>query len=107
MKENIVIPITIEWIKLWTRRTLETAGWLVCLGLFAASAAVAAFGMLAWLVIGSDSVIVVGLGGGLMLGLAGVWQLLRRIDRAANLLRGNAAVEAGAGRSAVPQSQGA
>jgi hypothetical protein len=51
MKENnknIVIPINIERLKIWTRRALETAAWLICLGLLAMSAAVAACGALAW-----------------------------------------------------------
>ena len=41
MKENIVIPIKIERLKLWTRWTLEATSWLICLGLLAASGAVA------------------------------------------------------------------
>jgi hypothetical protein len=46
---------------------------------------------LAWLVSGSGAVLAAGFGGGLLLGLAGVWQLLRRIDRAARRLRREAA----------------
>ena len=87
MNENIVIPINIERVKTWTRRTLETAGWLICLGLLALSAAVAACGALAWLVSGSEAVLAAGLGGGVLIGLAGVWQLLRRIDQAGKRLR--------------------
>ncbi|MEI6178133.1 MAG: hypothetical protein WCS43_14665 [Verrucomicrobiota bacterium] len=88
MKENIVIPINIERAKVWTRRTLEAASWLICIGLLAASIAVAACGTLAWLVSGSDAVLAAGLGGGVLLGLAGVWQLLGRLDHAAKRLRG-------------------
>ena len=91
MKENIVIPINIERAKVWTRRTLETAGWLICLALLAASVAVAACGALGWLVSGSGTVLAAGLGGGVVLGLAGVWQLLHRLDRAAKRLRCDAA----------------
>jgi predicted phage tail protein len=87
MKENIVIPIKIERLKLWSRWTLETAGWLISLCLLAASAAVTAIAMLAWLVSGSNIMLVLGIISGLSLGLAGVWQLLRRLDRAANQLR--------------------
>jgi hypothetical protein len=90
MNENIVIPIKIERVKVWGRRTLEAAAWLICLGLLATSAAVAACGALAWLVSGSETVLATGLGGGVLLGLAGVWQLLRRIDQAAMRLRSEA-----------------
>jgi hypothetical protein len=85
--ENIVIPIKIERLKLWTRRTLEATTWLICLGLLAASAAVAACAALVWLVSGSEVVLAFGLGGGLLLGLAGVWHLLRRIDSTVKQLR--------------------
>jgi len=91
MKENIVIPIKIERVKVWGRRTLEAATWLICLGLLAMSAAVAACGALARLVSGSETVLAAGLGCGVLLGLAGVWQLLRRIDQAAKRLRSKAA----------------
>jgi len=91
MKENIVIPIKIERLKVWLRRTLEAAAWLICLGLLATSAALAACGAMAWLVTGSETVLAAALGGAVLLGLAGVWQLLGRIDRAAKRLRGEAA----------------
>ena len=90
MKENIVIPIKIERVKVWFRRTLETAAWLICLGLLATSIAVAACGALGWLVSGSGTVLAAGLGGGVLLGLAGVWQLLGRLDQATRRLRGDA-----------------
>lgn len=57
MKENIVIPIKIERVKLWTRWMLEATTWLICLGLLAASAgvaAIAAIAALVWLVSGSE-----------------------------------------------------
>jgi hypothetical protein len=89
MNENIVIPrVKIEQVKVWFGRALEATTWLICLGLLAASAAVAAGGALGWLVSGSETVLAVGLGGGLLLGLAGVWQLLQRLDRTAKCLRG-------------------
>ena len=87
INKNIVIPIKIERVKLWTRWTLEAATWLICLGLLAASVMVAAVAALAWLVSGSEVILTLGLGGGLVLGLAGVWHLLRQLDRAANQLR--------------------
>ena len=87
MKENIVIPIKIERLKLWTRWTLEATSWLVCLGLLAASVGVAAVAALVWLVSGSEGVLVLGLGGGLVLGLAGVRHLLRQLERVAGQLR--------------------
>jgi hypothetical protein len=46
---------------------------------------------MAWLVTGSETVLASALGGAVLLGLAGVWQLLGRIDRAAKRLRGEAA----------------
>ena len=82
MKENI--PIKIDRLKLWARWTLEATSWLICLGLLAASAAVAG---LVWLISGSEVILTLGLGSGLMLGLAGVWHLLRQLDRASNQLR--------------------
>jgi hypothetical protein len=85
--ENIVIPIKIERVKLWSRRTLEAATWLICLGLLAAGGAFAACAALAWLVTGSEAMLALGLGGGLLLGLAGVWHLLHRLDRAVRQLR--------------------
>ena len=90
MKQNttkIVIPVETERLKLWIRRALETATWLVSLGLLAASAAVAVAAGLFWLVWGSESLLAVGLGSGIVLGLAGVWQLLQRLDRAVGQLR--------------------
>ena len=87
MKENIVIPIKIERLKLLTVWALEVTSWLLCLGLLAASFAVAACAALAWLVSGSETLLTLGLGGGLLLGLTGVWHLLRQLDRAANQLR--------------------
>jgi hypothetical protein len=87
MKENIVIPIKIERVKAWTRWTLETATWLICFGLLAASVVVAGCAALAWLVSGSEVILTLGLGGGLLLGLAGVWHLLRKLDRTVNHLR--------------------
>lgn len=87
MKENIVIPIKTEQLQLWSRWTLEAAGWLISLGLLAASTVVAAVAILAWLVTGSNTLLVLGILGGLSLGLAGVWQLLRRLDRAASQLK--------------------
>lgn len=87
MKENIVIPIKIERLKLWTRWTLEATTWLICLGLLASSVVVAACAAFAWLVSGSEVILTLGLGGGLLLGLTGVWHLLRQLDRAVNQLR--------------------
>lgn len=87
MKENITIPIKIERLKLWTRWMLEATSWLICLGLLAASVSVAGCGALVWLVTGSDVILTLGLGGGLLLGLAGVWHLLRQLDRAVKQLR--------------------
>ncbi len=86
-KDNMVIPIKIERVKLWTRWMIEATTWLVCLGLLAASAGVAAVAALAWMVSGSDVVLVLGLGGGLVLGLAGVRHLLRQLERVAGQLR--------------------
>jgi hypothetical protein len=92
MNEDIVIPKSkIERLKVWAGRMLEASAWLICLGLLAASAAVAACGGLAWLVSGSEAALAIGAGGGVLLGLAGVWQLLRRLDQAAKRLRRTAA----------------
>ncbi|MEO8615626.1 MAG: hypothetical protein ABI600_10820 [Luteolibacter sp.] len=87
MNENIVIPIKIDRLKLWTRRMLEATTWLICLGLLGASAVVAAIAALAWLVSGSVAILTLGLGSGLLLGLAGVWHLLHQLERAASQLR--------------------
>ena len=87
MKENIVIPIKIERVKAWTRWALEATSWMICLGLLAASAVVAGCAALAWLVSGSEVILTLGLGSCLLLGLAGVWHLLRQLDRAVTQLR--------------------
>jgi hypothetical protein len=87
MKENIIIPIKIERLKLWTRWTLEAASWLICLGLLAASGAVAGLAALVWLISGSEVFLTLGLGSSLVLGLVGVWHLLRQLDRAVKQLR--------------------
>ena len=42
---------------------------------------------LAWLVSGSEIVLALGVAGGLLLGLAGVWHLLRQLDRTVKQLR--------------------
>ncbi len=91
-KENIVIPIKIERVKQWTRWTLEATSWLVCLGLLAASAGVSVVAALTWLVSGSGVILVLGLGGGLVLGLAGVWHLLRQLERVTSQLRQQSSV---------------
>ncbi len=87
MKENIVIPIRFERVKQVTRWSLEATSWLICLGLLAASVAVAACGSLVWLVTRSEIILTLGVAGGLVLGLLGVWQLLRKLDRAVKQLR--------------------
>ncbi len=87
MKENIIIPIKIERLKLWTRWTLEAASWLICLGLLAASGAVAGLAALVWLISGSEVFLTLGLGSGLVLGLAGVWHLLRQLNRAVSQMK--------------------
>jgi hypothetical protein len=52
---------------------LEATSWLLCLGLLAASAGVAGFTGLVWLVSGSEVILTLGLASGLVLGLAGVF----------------------------------
>jgi len=86
-KDKIVIPVQIERLKLWTRRTLETAIWLISLGLLAASAGVSGAAMLGWLIFGSETLLALGLCSGIVLGLAGIWHLLHRLDRAVSQLR--------------------
>lgn len=85
--ENIVIPIKIERVKLWTRWTLEATTWLISLGLLAASVAVAGGAALVWMISGSETILALGFAGGLLLGLAGVWHLLHRLDRVVNELK--------------------
>jgi hypothetical protein len=89
MKENIVIPIKIERAKLWIIWTLEVTTWLIGLGLLAASAGVAVLAMGIWLLSGSEAMLTLGLGGGLLLGLAGFWQLLRKLEHAGRKLGHN------------------
>lgn len=87
MKENIVIPIKIERVKTWTRWTLQATTWLICLGLLAAAAVVTAGAGLLWLLSGSEVILTLGLASGLLLGLAGVWHLLRQLDKTVKQLR--------------------
>jgi len=87
MKEYIEIPrVKVEQAKVWAGRTLAGAAWLICLGLVGVSGLVALGGMLAWLVLGSETILAAGLFGGLLLGLTGTWQVLRRLDRASKQL---------------------
>lgn len=86
-EDNRVIPINIERLRGWTRWTLEATSWLVCLGLLAVSGLVAGLTGLVWLLSGSEVILTLGIGSGLLLGLAGVWHLLRQLERAANRLR--------------------
>ena len=87
MKENIVIPIKIDRLKLWSLWTLEATRWVICLGMLAASAIMAIFAVLAWLVSDSEMVLTLGLASGLLLGLAGVRHLLRLLERTTKQLR--------------------
>lgn len=87
MKEYIEIPkVKVERAKVWAGWTLAGAAWMICFALVAGSAMVAAGGVLAWLLIGSETMLAAGLIGGLVLGLTGVWQVLRRLDRASKVL---------------------
>jgi hypothetical protein len=85
--ENIVIPVPVERVKLLTRWALEASTWLICLGLLAASAVVAGGAALVWLISGSETILALGGAGSLLLGLAGVWHLLQRLDRTVNQLK--------------------
>jgi len=85
--KNIVIPVQIERVKIWTRWILEVTTWMISLGLLAASAVVAAVAALAWLVSGSETILALGIASGLLLGLAGVWHLLRRLDQTVKNLK--------------------
>lgn len=60
MKENIVIPIKIERVKLWTRWTME-ATWMICLSLLATSGGVAIVGALVWIASESEIILTLGL----------------------------------------------
>lgn len=86
--ESIVIPIPVERVKLWIRRTLEAATWLICIGLLAASAVVAGGAALVWLISGSETILALGGAASMLLGLAGVWNLLHRLDRTVHDLKG-------------------
>lgn len=88
MKQNIVIPIPIERVKICIRWTLEAATWLITLGLLAAGIVAAACAALAWLFSGSAAVLTIGIGGGVLLGLSGVWHLQHLLDRTLKQMRG-------------------
>lgn len=85
--ENIVIPVPVERVKLLTRWALEASTWLICLGLLAASAVVAGGAALVWLLSGSEVMLALGGAASMLLGLAGVWHLLQRLDRTVNQLK--------------------
>jgi hypothetical protein len=86
--ESIVIPIPVERVKLWIRRSLEAATWLICIALLAASAVVAGGAALVWLISGSETILALGGAASMLLGLAGVWNLLHRLDRTVHDLKG-------------------
>lgn len=85
--KNIVIPIQVERVKLWTRRMLEATTWMISLGLLAASAGVAGGAFIVWLISGSETILMLGCAAGLALGLTGILHLLQRIDRAVKQLK--------------------
>lgn len=95
--EGIVIPIKIERVKLWSRLALEATTWLIPLCLLGAGASVSGAAALVWVITGSETILTLGFVGGLLLGLAGVWHLLHKLDRLVNELR-----PAGAARSSAP-----
>ena len=87
MKEDIVIRRKhLDRLRTWLGRALESAAWLLCLGLLAASVLVPVGAALAWLLSGSGSVLATGLGGGIALGTVATWLLVRRLDLAAKRL---------------------
>jgi hypothetical protein len=88
MKQNIVIPIPIERVKICIRWTLEAAAWLIALGLLAAGVVAAACAALAWLFSGSAAVLATGIIGGVLLGLSGVWHMLHLLERTVRQMRG-------------------
>ena len=89
MKEDIVIPRkNIERLRIWSAHALDALAWLICLGMLAASAASVVCGSLAWLVFRSGDWLLVGIGGGILLGLAAAWQLVRRLEISARGLKG-------------------
>ncbi len=85
--EGIVIPIKIERVKIWSRLALEATTWLIPLGLLGAGAAVSGVAAVVWFLTGSEPILTLGFAGGLLLGLAGVWHLLHKLDRLVNELR--------------------
>lgn len=85
--KNIVIPIQVERVKLWARRTLEATTWMISLGLLAASAVVACGAFVVWLISGSETILAFGGAAGLALGLTGILHLLQRIDRTVKRLK--------------------
>lgn len=86
-QDKIVIPVPTEGLKRWTCRLLETMSWCISFGLLAASVAVAGIAGLVWLIRGGDTLLAIGVGGSIVLALAGVRQLSHRIDRATRQLR--------------------
>lgn len=88
MKEDIIITRKhLDRIRTWAGRGMESIAWLLCLGLLVVSVLVPAGSALAWLVSGSESLLAAGLLGGIVAGCAGIWLLVRRLDRAARGLR--------------------
>lgn len=91
MKNKDEIQISIERAKTWGRWALEGASWAICLGLLAGSAGIAGVSGLVWLISGSTTLLAAGLLGGLLLGLAGVWHILLRMNQTAESLRATTA----------------
>jgi len=88
MQEDIIIRRKhLDRLRTWFGRALESAAWLLCLGLLAASVVVPLGAALVWLVSGSGSVLATGIGGGIAVGTVAVWLLVRRLDCAAKRLR--------------------
>ena len=87
MKEDIIIRRKhLDRVRVWTGRLLESAAWLLCAGLLVASAVVPVTAAMAWLLSGSGNVLATGVGGGILLGVAGTCLLVVRLDRTARRL---------------------
>ena len=88
MKKDITITSsTIDQARTWVARALDATTWLIILGMIGAGLTLAGGGGMFWLVFGNETVLALGLTGGVACCVVGSLALLRRLERSAKRLR--------------------
>jgi len=86
-KDITITKKTVKRARTWFARALDAAGWLIIIGLVSIGFVTAAGGGLLWLVSGNETVLTLGIAGGVTFCIAGTIALLLRLDRSVKRLR--------------------